>query len=359
MASSPRSRVRRGSAKEPSWGRVLATTIELWAWRRLRHLGFLRGPASGQRGEKRARRGRPGTRNLALAVIAAAVAVAGALQFTGIFPWTAARAVSPPSSKSAGAPAVAAAATAATQAEVATWIVGQVSGSAIVGCYPAMCAALQGHGDIASRLVPLGPGLGGAFEADVVVTSASTGKRLVDEYAPALIASFGSGGSRVEIRAVARGGAAAYKAAMRADLAARKSAAGQLLRNPRIRFTASDAARLRAGEVDSRLLATLAALSSQYSFGVTAFGDAAPGAQPLYRQATITMDGRGNSPARLAAALTMVNAQAGPYLPAHSAIIRLGGGRDVLRIEFAAPGALGLLTTVLTADIQGAGAQGR
>jgi hypothetical protein len=135
---------------------------------------------------------------------------------------------------------------------------------------------------------------------------------------------------------------------------ARWRAAGQLLRNSRISFTASDAARLRAGEVDSRLLATLAALSSQYAFGITAFGDAAPDAPPLYRQATITMDDGGNSAAELAAALTMVNEQASPYLPAHCAIIRLGGGRGALRIEFAAPGALGLLTTVLTADIQGA-----
>jgi hypothetical protein len=290
--------------------------------------------------------------------VIAAVAAAGALQFTGIFPWTASQAVSLPSSKPAGAPAASAQAAAATQAEAATWIIGQVSGSAIVGCYPAMCAALQGQGDIASRLVPLGPGLGGALGADVIVTSASTSKRLVDQYAPALIASFGSGGSRMEVRAVARGGAAAYEAAMRADLIARKSAAGQLLRNPRIRCTASDAARLRAGEVDSRLLATLAALSSQYAFGVTAFGDAAPGAQPLYRQATITMDGRGNRAAELAAALTMVNAQAGPYSPAHSAIIRLGIGPGALRIAFAAPSALGLLTTVLTADTRGAGARG-
>ena len=45
---------------------------------------------------------------------------------------------------------------------------------------------------------------------------------------------------------------------------------------------------LRAGEVDARVLATLAALSSQHSFTVTAFGDAAPGAATLYREVTIT-----------------------------------------------------------------------
>ena len=70
----------------------------------------------------------------------------------------------------------------------------------------------------------------------------------------------------------------AYRAALRADLAARRAAGSQLLRNSHIRFTGPVAAQLRAGQADARLLATLAALASQYSFRVTGFGDAAPGA---------------------------------------------------------------------------------
>ncbi|MGH3174032.1 MAG: hypothetical protein ACRDPF_09250, partial [Streptosporangiaceae bacterium] len=156
-----------------------------------------------------------------------------------------------------------------------------------------------------------------------------------------LIASFGSGGNRVEVRAVGPGGAPAYRAALRADLAARREAGSQLLRNSHIRFTGPGAAQLRTGEVDTRLLVTLAALAAQYSFRVDGFGDAAPGAPALFRAVTIAGIGRG-----LPAALAMVRAQNPPYLPDHAAI----AGQTGLSIEFAAPSPLGLLSPVLEAD---------
>jgi hypothetical protein len=235
-----------------------------------------------------------------------------------------------------------------TQTEAGAWIAGQVSDDAIVGCSPAMCAALQADGVSASQLVSLGPGLSGALAADVIVASPSVGQELVDKYAPALIASFGSGGSRIEVRAVARGGAAAFEAAMRSDFTARKSAGTELLQNPNIKFTVSDAARLRTGEVDSRLLATLATLSSLYEFRVMSFGDAAPGAQLLFRDVTITRYGKGSRAADLSTALALVKQQNSPYLPAYSAIVRLQTGQSALRIEFAEPSPLGLLTTAVT-----------
>ena len=215
-----------------------------------------------------------------------------------------------------------------------------------------MCASLQAQGVDASRLVPLGSSMTGVLRADVIATLPSADERLVDQYAPALIASFGSGGSRIEIRAVAPDGAVAYQSALRADLYARKSAGSQLLRNPRIKFSAVDATRLVAGEVDSRLLATLAALSSQFTLQVMAFGDSSPGAPPFFREVTVASDGDGNGAARLAAELAMVKAQESPYLPAHSAIVHLGNGQSVLLIGFSSPSPLGLLTTVLTADVQ-------
>ena len=106
---------------------------------------------------------------------------------------------------------------------------------------------------------------------------------------------------------------------------------------------------MRASEVDTRLLATLAALASQYSFRVTTFGDA-PGAPVLFREVTVTGIGHG-----LAAALAMVRAQNPPYLPARSAIAGQGG----LSIEFAAPSPLGLLSPVLDADSPRPAAAGR
>ena len=227
------------------------------------------------------------------------------------------------------------------QVQAAAWVTAQVSGDAMVACYPRMCAALQEQGVAAGRLMPLRSAAASPLGASVLVTPSTAGGQAVDRYAPALIASFGSGGTRVEVRAVEPGGVTAYRAALRADIAARRAAGFQLLRNPRIRFTGPGAAQLRASEVDTRLLATLATLASQYSFRVTAFGDAAPGAPVLFRAVTITSIGRG-----LSAALAMVRAQNPPYLPARIAV----AGQTGLSIEFAAPSPLGLLSPVLDAD---------
>ncbi len=324
---------------EPSWGRVLLTTVELWVSRRLR--------PSRLRTVRRWRLQKP-----ALAVVAAAVVALAALQLTAAFSRAAPQAVRSSVSKHPAARVISPRPAAAAQSEAVAWITSQVSSAAIIGCYPAMCASLQAQGVSASRLVPLGSRMAGVLRTDVITTLPSADKKLVDHYAPALIASFGSGGSRIEIHAVAPGGAVAYQSALRADLSARKSAGSQLLRNPRIKFSVADATRMAAGEVDSRLLATLAALSSQFTLRVRAFGDSSPGAPLLFREVTVGSDGGGNGAARLAAALAMVNAQESPYLPAHSAIVHLGTGRAVLLIEFASPSPLGLLTTVLTADVQ-------
>jgi hypothetical protein len=229
-------------------------------------------------------------------------------------------------------------ATAGAQTRAAAWIAGQVSGSAIIACDPGMCAVLQEQGVAAGRLMPLRSAAASPRGAGVLVTSPAAGGQLADRYAPALIASFGSGGDRVEVRAVEPGGASAYRAALRADLAARQAAGSQLLRNSHIQFAGPGAAQLRAGEVDTRLLATLATLSAQYSFRVTGFGDVAPGAPVLFRQVAITGIDQG-----LPAALAMVRAQNPPYLPARAAVV----GQTGLSVAFAAPSPLGLLSPVL------------
>jgi hypothetical protein len=318
-------------AAEPSWPQVVATTIKLWALRRLRAT----------------RRWQLGAFVAALALVAVAV-----LAFTGVFAGSAAPG-HPPASSTASAHARGGSARPAvtvSQAAAAAWIAGQVSDDAIVACDPAMCAALQAQGITAGRLLPLPTGQADPVAASVVVTSTSAGSQLADRYAPAVIASFGSGSSRIDVRAIVPGGRAGYESALRADLAARQSAGTQLLRNRRIQFTARDAAQLRAGAVDSRVLATLAALSSQYALRVAAFGDAAPGAAVLLRAVTVTIGGSGNRAAELAAALALVHAQRPPYLPAYAAIIHPAGGRAALSIQFAAPSPLGLLTAVLDAD---------
>lgn len=85
-ASRPAVRVPR----EPSWGRVLATTIKVWVAWRLRSLGFGPQGTAGRTGQ--ARFGRPASRlttprwHLAALVLALAVITVITLQFTDILP---------------------------------------------------------------------------------------------------------------------------------------------------------------------------------------------------------------------------------------------------------------------------------
>ena len=315
---------RPSAAAEPSWGRVLATTVKLWM---LRQVSIRRW--------------------WTIAVVAAAAVITvAALAVSGVFAGTAvpaarARTASTPSPAKVVPPRTVPQPSPA-QTAAAVWIAGQLSSGAIIACDPAMCAALQAQGVAAGRLMPLTPRAPDPRGAAVVVTSAPAASQLIEAYAPAVIASFGSAADPIDVRVAEPGGAAVYQTALRADLAARMSAGSQLLGNHRIRFTAQDAAQLRAGQVDTRLLATLATLASQYSFSVSAFGDASPGVAVLYRDATIT-----GASQNIAGALTLVKAQVPPYLPTQASMVQTAVGPAALSIEFAAPSPLGLLTAVL------------
>jgi hypothetical protein len=350
--SRPSARVR----TEPSWGRVLATTIKVWVSWRLRSFGFGPQRMDGQTGRKRFRwhLGRLTVRwRLATLAVALMAITVIALQFAGVFTATTATAAraqaaaSPvarnPARHTAPSPA------AVAQGQAAAWVAGQVSADAIVACDPVMCAALQAQGVTAGRLMLLQARATNPHGATVAVTSTPASTELAGRYAPAVIASFGSGTAQVDVRATEPGGAAAYQSALRADLAARMSAGSQLLRNSHIQFTAQDRTQLKAGEVDSRLLATLAAVSSQYAIRVASFGDTSPGVGVLFRDVVITSDNR-NATAELAAVQALVNQQRPPYLPARATIIHLSASHTGLLIQFAAPSPLGLLTAVLTSD---------
>jgi hypothetical protein len=234
----------RGLARQdqPEAGQMIGT-----AGRRLRLLG----PATG-------------------AVIVTAFLAAGA---TGVF---SARHLAP---TRADAPASQAA---AVRGDAAAWVARQIGGHAIVACDPAMCSALQAHGIAAENLLVLLTATSDPLGSDVVMATAAVrsqfGGRLTSVYAPGILASFGSGGLRINVRAVALDGAAAYRAALASDLAARREAGTQLLQNPRISVSAAARSELSTGQVDARLLATLAAVAAAEPVQVTAFGDSGPGA---------------------------------------------------------------------------------
>ena len=144
------------------------------------------------------------------------------------------------------------------------------------------------------------------------------GARLASVYAPAVIASFGSGAARIDIRAVAADGTAAYDSALAADRSARIAAGEELIGNHRIVMTAAAATVLRAGQVDPRLLAMLAALAAQQPLRILAFGDPSPGASAAIPLRSVeTGPGRRRDPGRSPAAdNALVPAGAAAAVPA-------------------------------------------
>jgi hypothetical protein len=231
----------------------------------------------------------------------------------------------------------------AVRDQAAAWVAGQVSGGAVLACDPAMCAALAQRGVPAGNLLVLGPGAGDPLGSAVVVETAAVrnifGARLAGVYAPEVLASFGTGAARIDVRVVAPDGSAAYRRTLAADIRARRAAGAQLLRAPRITVTPSARSALAAGQVDARLLITLAALAATEPVRIDGFGGRDPGESPglALRTAEIT------APAATARRmLAFVQAQRSPYL-AIRADLTPGTDGYVLAIEFGAPAPLGML----------------
>jgi hypothetical protein len=239
---------------------------------------------------------------------------------------------------------------AAIRHQAAAWVANQVSGDAIVACDPAMCSALLAQGVTAGNLLVLRSATSDPLGSDVVMATAAVrsqfGARLASVYAPEVIASFGLGELRIDVRAIAPDGAAAFRGLVAADLTARRAAGSQLVRNSRIGTSSGARAVLLAGQVDSRLLITLAALAVDGPLQIESFGGSGPGAgsgAPL-RAAELAAPGRpAASAASLRNMLAFVRAQRPPYLPARARVVRYAHGSPVLSVEFAAPSPVGLL----------------
>jgi hypothetical protein len=318
----------------PSWPTVIRTTLRLWWERRKKTRGTT----------VRRQRTLLTFSSLLIAGLAAALAVillvqpgptsAGVRHSTG-----STTSVRP--ARNEDSVTVRAVTLARTQA--ARWIAQEVSPAAVVSCDPAMCSVLQAHGVPAGRLLILLLAAADPLGSDVVVATPAVrsqfGERLISVYAPEVIASFGTGAARIDSRAIAADGARAYQAALAADRAARIAAGRQLLRNHRISASKAARAALIAGDVDPRLLATLAALAAQQPVSIADFADPSPGAPDVpLRSAEISA----SAPSRLRPMLSFLHAQRTPYQPARILTIPAAGGKLAIRIEYGAPGPLGL-----------------
>jgi hypothetical protein len=298
--------------------------------------------AGGQPGRPAIRRRRLRIVLVVAAVIAVAAIVAGSVGIAAAGRNHAAR---------RGGGTTALSSEAALRDQAAAWVSAQVSRAADVSCDPVMCLALQAHGIPAGDLNELRPGSADPLGSDVIVSTAAVrsefGARISSVYAPAVLASFGSGSARIDVRVIAAGGARAYTTALSADLAARKMIGGQLLRNSRVTVSAAARPQLAAGAVDSRLLIILATMSNLHPVSIAGFGGSGPGASPgvPLRFADLAAGPVTARAAYFPLAAAFLRAQKPPYQPALIQAVRLPDGQPALRVDFAAPSPLGLLAS--------------
>jgi hypothetical protein len=234
-------------------------------------------------------------------------------------------------------------AAAASRSQAAAWVAQQVSPDVTVSCDPGMCRRLRAAGFPAARLKPLAGGGRALLGSGVVVATPAVrglvGPPLAAAYAPQVIASFGSGAARVDVRTIAPAGASAFRARLAVEQTALAAAGRQLLGNSDIRASPSARAALRAGLVDARLLAILPLLCAQRLVRLVAFtGAPGSGSSAPLRGLEIGVA----SPAAWSAVLALLDAQQGPYRPAAATIVDDDGTDLVVAVRFDAPAAMDL-----------------
>jgi hypothetical protein len=231
------------------------------------------------------------------------------------------------------------------RAQAAAWVAEQVSPDITVSCDAVMCAALQNHGFPAGQLVALGPATADPLPSAVVVETAAVqalfGSSLALTWAPAVLASFGSGPDAITIRVVAPQRGAAYRAALQAGLPGRLASGAALLHDSQVTMSALARRQLLAGQVDPRLLLALASLPGHEPIDIVRFGNPGPGASPgvLLRFADLAEDipaGHMDAAAYARAVWAVLNGISARIRPAR-AVSWPVQGQAVLRVEFSAP----------------------
>jgi hypothetical protein len=236
----------------------------------------------------------------------------------------------------------------AARKQAITWILRQVSRAAVVSCDPQVCADLVSAGFPPGNVWPLGPTSNDPLGSALVVATgpirAQYGSRLASVYAPATIASFGSGAARIDILLVYPGGAATYDADERTALPDRKTAGAQLLANSNIKASAAARAQLLSGDVDPRLPQLLAIMAGKHPVHIVDFVSQSPGGGPasLLRSvdlAAVDSAAHMTRSAYLGWMQAFIDAQRAQYRPSVRQV-PLNAGQTVLRIGFGAPSPL-------------------
>ena len=240
------------------------------------------------------------------------------------------------------------AAEAAARTQAITWILHQVSPAAVVSCDAQVCADLVGKGFPSSDLLPLGPVSNDPLGSDLVVATATVrnqfGSRL-GVYAPAIIASFGTGNAKIDIRWVYPGGAKAYRAALPAALRIRKTADAQLLSNSNIGLSTTAKEQLLSGQIDPWLPLLLVIMAHSHPLRIVDFASQSPGGGPasLLRWVDVTTTVKAAHLTRAAYfgwMRSFIDTQRAEYRPVWVQQVTLRTGQAVLRIGYGAPSPL-------------------
>ncbi len=232
----------------------------------------------------------------------------------------------------------------------AGWAEQQLNPGTTIACDPAMCAALNAAGFPESDLHALSQTSPYPLNSDVVAETAQVrglfGSSLASNYAPEVIATFGAGAGRIEIRVIAQHGATTYRNAVSQGLASGKLIGFQLLSSNSNQFTMSATARkqLAAGQVDLRLQILILDLASKQPLGIVDFSNDDRGATPGIPLRFVDLAEAAPSAAAhmstaqyVLALRSVLETQTGVFVPLHAGNVRLPGDQDVFRIEFGAP----------------------
>lgn len=234
------------------------------------------------------------------------------------------------------------------QSQAASWVASQVSKSAVVSCDQAMCAALTKDGFPAGKLLRLGPtSLPPVTSAVVVETPAVLylfGSSLSQAWAPAVLATFGTGTAQVAVRVMAPHGTGTYMSELSNDLTVRRNYGGTLLNNNQITLSSVARQQLSAGRVDARLVLAVASMAHDQPVDIVQFGNIGSGASPgvplRFADMAVSDAPPGMSipdyETALGVAVTAVNPQ---YEPTSSGTTT-SKGKTVFRVEFTAPSPL-------------------
>jgi hypothetical protein len=281
-----------------------------------------------------------------LTSLAAAIVVAAVVAGSGALSHALFRPKAPGATPSAVVGRSPSASAAEARKAAVTWILHQVSRAAIVGCDSLVCRDLSNSGF--PSVNQLGNASNDLLGNTLVVATATIrnqfGTRLAI-WAPAILASFGKGNARIDIRWVYPGSATVYRTDLRTGLRDRKAIYVLVLKNSNIRLSATAKRQVRSGQIDPYLAQLIAEMAAYHPVRIVDFASQSPGGGPasLLRWVDLATTVRAahlTPAAYLSGMRSVIRRVQAEYRPAWIQQVTLRSGLTVMRIGYAAPSPL-------------------